>query len=238
MRRGSLIGALLSALLLFPGAKAMAQPRLLPSIGSDARPDDSVAICPIPVYTGDFNASGYRIGDTVPDFTLYTSDGRRAHLREELMRGRPVLLVGSSYTCPVYRGRVADVNALQRTYGNRISIFVIYVVEGRPVTDPSPYRGVEWTMEENSRVGISCRQPTTYGERVAIAREMSRAMDLKPPLLIDGPCNEWWSHFGPAPNGAYLIDTNGVVAAHHGWMNRGSNNMGADIRRLLKRRRR
>jgi len=225
-------------LLLLSLVTAAAQPNLRPSIGVANRPHDTATICAPTVYTGDFNASGYRVRDTVPDFTLYTPDGNRVNLREELMRGKPVLLVGSSYTCPVYRSRVSDINALQKKYGEKVTIFVIYVVDAHPIKDPSPYRGVEWTMEENIRANISFRQPTTYGERLAIVREMSRTTKLKTTLIVDGPCNEWWSHFGPAPNSAYLIDTSGVVVAHHGWMNRGSNNMASDIKRLLKRRRR
>lgn len=211
-----------------------AQPVLGPSIGLAGLPDRDDSICSIPVYTGAFEETGYRDGDSLPDFTLYTPSGQPVNLREQLLLGKPVVLIAGSYTCPVYRNRIPDIAGLQNRYGSMVSIFIVYTVEAHPKTDPSPYRGTEWTTAENVNAGILFRQPTTYGERLDMIAVMDSALTIPVPVLVDGPCNEWWTHFGPAPNNAYLIDTTGVVYAHHGWINRSPNDMSADIDSLLK----
>jgi len=52
---------------------------------------------------------------------------------------------------------------------------------------------------------------------------MRNELIIMPQILIDGPCNEWWSTYGPAENNLYVIDTNGVVKFKHGWMNMNPN---------------
>ena len=53
-------------------------------------------------------------------------------------------------------------------------------------------------------------------------------------MVIDGPCNEFWTTFGHAPNSAYLINPlNGTVYCKHGWFNKAPNNMSTCIASLL-----
>lgn len=48
------------------------------------------------------------------------------------------------------------------------------------------------------------------------------------PVLIDGPCNEWWINYGQNPNGAVLLRPNGLVYGTNGWfMGYPQNNSGA-----------
>jgi hypothetical protein len=62
---------------------------------------------------------------------------------------------------------------------------------------------------------------------------MNAHLSFTPTILVDGPCNEWWSHFGPAPNNAYLIDVTGKVRAKNGWYNKLPDNMWCSIDSLL-----
>src|SRR5690242_20804593 len=98
---------LLSCFLFY---STFAYSQLLPSIGIGSLPNDNDAVCNIPVYTGSFDNSGYFVGDTVPDFTLYDMNGDSVNLASVLNNGKPVLLVGGSYTCPVFRGTIDDIN--------------------------------------------------------------------------------------------------------------------------------
>lgn len=206
--------------------------QLLPSIGLPALPADSDSVCYMPFYTGSFSASGLQEGDTASDFTLYDLNGNDFNLSQKLS-SRPVLLVAGSYTCPVFRNKVAAINNIYTLYGGQIEVAIIYTPEAHPDIDTSVYFGYVNTGAANIAAGILYRQPVTYGERKDVVSDMLGAMNILAPVYIDGPCNNWWSHYGPAPNNAYLIDTNGIVFAKHGWFDKYPDNMICDIDSLL-----
>ncbi|MCP4443125.1 MAG: T9SS type A sorting domain-containing protein [Aureispira sp.] len=209
-----------------------AQPTLKPSIGIGSLPSNSDPICTIPVYTGDFDTVGHDKGDTIPDFTLYTPNGTAVNMQTALTTGKPVLLVNGSLTCPVFRGKIADINNIAATYNSNLQVYIVYTVEAHP-TDPSPYSGTIWVTGQNQNAGILYPQPTTYGERKALVDTLTSNYSITPEILIDGPCNNWWASFGPAPNNAYLIDTNGVVFEKHGWFHKAPDDMYCAIDSLL-----
>ncbi|MCH8330725.1 MAG: T9SS type A sorting domain-containing protein [Bacteroidetes bacterium] len=199
---------------------AVSQPILKPSIGLSALPADSDPVCSIPTFSGNFNTSGISEGDTIADFTLYDLNDNEYNIKDELADGKPILLVSGSYTCPVFRNRVSEMNTIYNDYSNDIKVFIVYTVEAHPDIDISPYFGFVNTGAANISQGILHRQPTTYAERKDVVSDMIADVSPLPVVLIDGPCNEWWSYFGPAPQNAYLIDTNGVVFEKHGWFNK------------------
>lgn len=207
--------------------------QLLPSIGIGALPNDNDSVCPILLYTGSFNTSGYQAGDTVPDFTLYKPNGDSVNLATELQSGIPVLLVTGNYTCPVFRNRIADINTMAGVYGALLKIYVVYVVEAHPIVDVSPYSGTVWVPSANYSDGVLFQQPDTYGQRKEIIDSLLAHYSINAPILIDGPCNNWWLNYGPSPNNAYLINTNGIVAAKNPWFNRPPDNMFCSIDSLL-----
>jgi hypothetical protein len=223
---------ILAAFLFFPFI-SFAQPNLGPHIGINSLPQNSDPICTIPVYTGNMYASGYFEGDTVPDFTLYKTNGDSVRLSSVLAAGKPVLLVAGNYTCPVFREKIADLNAMAAYYAGQLEIYIVYGVEAHPIVDPSPYSGIVWTTSDNYSEGVLFEQPDTYGERLALIDSMLDNYTIIPEILVDGPCNPWWTNFGPAPNNAYLIDTNGIVSAKHGWFHRTPDNMWCEIDSLL-----
>ena len=62
---------------------------------------------------------------------------------------------------------------------------------------------------------------------------MLDAIEIDAPVYLDGPCNEWWSVYGYAPNNAYLIDTDGTIAVQHGWFDRAPHDIINDINLFL-----
>jgi hypothetical protein len=209
------------------------QSSLLPHIGLGALPLNSDPICPIPVYTGEMDTSGYAVGDPVADFTLYTSTGDSIRLRDLLLNGKPVLLVGGNYTCPIFRQKIDELNDIANYYSGQLQTYLIYGVEAHPIVDPSPYSGFVWTTSQNNAEGVLYEQPDTYGERLELIDSLRANYNIIPQILVDGPCNPWWLNYGPAPNNAYLIDTNGIVRAKQGWFQRAPENIWCDIDSLL-----
>jgi hypothetical protein len=212
---------------------AFGQINLLPSIGVGSLPSDSDSVCYIPWYLGSFYNSGLQAGDTAYDFKLYNLNNDSLVLEEALSQSRPVLLVAGSYTCPVFRNMIPAINDVVSNYAGLLDVYVIYTLEAHPNIDTSVYFGHVQTGTPNIQAGILYRQPSTYEQRKTVVADMLDSLAIAAPVFIDGPCNNWWNTYGPAPNNAYLIDTNGVVFSKHGWFNRYPDNIFCSIDSLL-----
>jgi Secretion system C-terminal sorting domain len=207
--------------------------QLLPSIGLNAIPNLTDSICPIIPTSSGGSVPGITAGDTVPDFKLYTLSGDSVQLSQVLLQGLPVLLISSSYTCPVFRGKIPSINTVDSIYQGQLQVYIIYTVEAHPDIDVSPYSGNVWTTSANITEGVLYRQPTTYGERMAVADSLLNHYYVRPDILIDGPCNEWWLNYGTEPNSATLIKTDGTVFAFQQWFNKTPDNIFCEIDSLL-----
>ncbi len=224
---------LIFSLVLQGLTASFAQIVLKPHIGLSSMPLDGDSICYFEPYTGNFNVTGYQEGDTVNDFTLYSLNGDTLNLRNELSKGKPVVLVSCSYTCPVYRNKLPQLNSLYSIYSDSVSFFLIYTIEAHPYPDISPYFGYVNPGQANINAGILFPLSRTYGHRKTMAWRNDSALNISPPVYLDGTCDQWLRHFGPAPNNAYLITRQGIVFAKHPWFNRVPDNLSADIDSLL-----
>lgn len=218
----------------------IAQPVLKPSIGLSSLPADNTPICNIVCGNYNFNNEGLAVGDTIPQFQFYTLSGTPYDAQSLLNTGKPLCIVAGSFTCPVWRGKITELNNLISTYGSQVNFLVVYVVEAHPNSpDVSPYSCNVWVTSQNQTEGVLYLQPTTYGARKQVATDMMNntcncMQTFNCPMVIDGPCNEFWTTFGEAPNNAYLISPiDGTVYCKHGWFNQAPNNMGTCIISLL-----
>lgn len=212
---------------------AAAQPDLLPSIGIGALPVDSDPICVLPTQTPPIISCGRPEGEQAADFTLFDIFGNAFHLEDALLQGKPVLMISSSYTCPVFRSKVGKINQLVADYSSQLTIVIVYTPEAHPYLDISPYFGAVNTGQTNTDAGILYEQPETYGERKAVLQALLDSMQIDAPIYLDGPCNEWWDYYGPQPNNAYLIDTDGSIHTHHDWFDKLPEDIDCDIEDLL-----
>jgi hypothetical protein len=219
--------------LLFLSIVLKGQLMLHPSIGLNQLPSDNESVCYIPVFNGSFYTSGISEGDTAADFKLYSLTGDSIVLSEVLNSGKPVLMIAGSYTCPVFRNKLININNVVNNFGGLVEVFIVYTIEAHPIVDTSVYFGYVNPGAQNINEGILYRQPTTYGERKAIVQEMLSALTVPVNVYLDGPCNQWWNYYGPAPNNAYLINTDGTVFAKHGWFDKFPENIICDIDSLL-----
>lgn len=210
-----------------------AQPALLPTLGLHAEPADTASICTLPFQTPDIWTVGPPAGSTAADFKLYDLNGNAFELGERLTGGKPVLMISGSYTCWVFRNKVEHMNEMLALYGDQLDMMIVYTVEAHPDIDISPYFGAVVTGGPNFTDGILYQQPTTYGERKAIVQDMLDDLSIDLPVYIDGPCNAWWDFYGPAPNIAYIIGTDGRIAVKHPWYNVHPNDIECDIRAFL-----
>jgi hypothetical protein len=212
---------------------ANAQVQLQRNIGLDAAPNDSDKICPIIPFLGSFDESGLAAGENAYDFTLYDRENNPLTLSKILKEKKPVLLVSGSYTCMFFRYHVPLINSLASIFGDKINIYIIYTYEAHPSVGEIPFMDSPLADSFNHASGILYPQPETYGQRKAIAFDMLKNMQINVPILFDGPCNQWISHFGPSPNIAYLIGTNGEIVSKHPILNQIPLDMSADIETYL-----
>ncbi len=210
--------------IIFTFSPFLSFSQIQPGIGIESLPDDNEPICTIPTVASNPNGGGPIVGEEVQDFTLYQANGQAHRLSDELNSGTPVLLISGSLTCPVFRDRIPEINAMASAYGDLLKIFIIYTVEAHPI-DPSPYSGSIWITLQNEMSQILYPQPTTYGERKALVDTLNNLFEIDVPILIDAPCNNWWLNFGTGANNAFLINTDGRVYAKHDWFNQLQINM-------------
>jgi len=206
--------------------------QLLPSIGLNSVPQGTALICNEPFYLGNYYSTGYQQGNTVPNFKLYDLNGDSLVLSDALSDNKPVLLISGSLTCPVFRAKVPIINQIATTYSSNIKVYVIYTLEAHP-TDTSVYFGYVNITSQNTVAGILFPSPNTYSQRKDLVDTMSYYVSLNAPVFIDGPCNNWWKNFGPAPNNSYLISPTGVVLNKHGWFHKSPDNIFCDLDSIL-----
>jgi AhpC/TSA family len=197
-------------------------------------PPVSATICPFAPYvdsTGLFLNTGYQVGTTVPDFSLFDKIGNQVTLSSFLGQGKPIVLISGSYTCPQFRNCITNmIPQLNFLYDTLIEKINIYTLEAHPELPwNSPYAYGPWVASVNVAAGISLPQQQTYGDRLRFIDTTLANCPTNTVILADDTCNTWLSTFGPGPNMCYVLSENGVVLGKYGlgWNER------AAIRNLL-----
>ena len=93
---------------------------------------------------------------------------------------------------------------LYETYGDDVKFLMVYIREAHP-TDGRQV-GV------NEREAILIKQPTTFEERLAVAKEMCTKLDISIPGVIDGMDNKVNEAYSAWPDRLYLVGKDGKIA--------------------------
>ena len=152
--------------------------------------------------------AGPALGESVPDFTLKTNDGKAEVTLSKLIGPKPVVLVFGNFTCGPFRSQAGNVEKLNGLYGDRATFVMVYVREAHP-TDG-------WRMESNDRVEVTYAQPRTYDERVKLAQTCGARLNLGFPMLVDTIDDTVGARYSGMPSRLYLIDRQGKVAYKSG----------------------
>ncbi len=148
------------------------------------------------------------VGDSAPDFTLKTNDGKQEIALSKRVGPKPVVLVFGNFTCGPFRNQAGNVEKLYRLYGDRATFLMVYVREAHP-TDG-------WQMESNERVGVALEQPKSYDDRARVAQMCTARLDLGFPVLVDTMDDAVGARYSGMPSRLYLIDRQGKVAFKNG----------------------
>jgi hypothetical protein len=139
-------------------------------------------------------------GDKIPFFDLPTTDGGRFSSADLATRGRPLVLVFGSLTCPITESAGPGLVTLHRTYGDAVDFAVVNVREAHP--------------------GASLRQPHLAESKMRHARALRSHHSFDFPVAVDDLDGSVHRAFGTRPSSAYIIDATGTIVFRAHWSNR------------------
>lgn len=152
---------------------------------------------------------GPKPGEVAPDFTLPSVDGKGPITLSGLTRPkRPTVLIFGNMTSPVFRNDAGTLEKLHQRYRDRAEFLVIYGREEHPSDG--------WVLRENLRMNLSIPQPASDRDRLAVAQQSRKKLDLTMPMVVDGVDDRVGILYSALPCRLYLIDARGVVAYQGG----------------------
>jgi thiol-disulfide isomerase/thioredoxin len=156
----------------------------------------------------DSGGGGVEVGQEAPNFELKKLDGRPVQL--SYFKGRVLVLVFGSYSCPTFRHQASALEQLAKSHGNRADFLLVYTKEAHP-------KGGDREIARNREDGIEVEAPASDADRRALAKTAKDALHLTLPIAIDSLDNTTGKAYGAIPNGAVVIGKDGHVFAHQKW---------------------
>jgi cytochrome oxidase Cu insertion factor (SCO1/SenC/PrrC family) len=135
-----------------------------------------------------------------PDFTLPDMAGKQT-LKLSGLRGKPIVLVFGSCTCPPFVRSTEAVEQLFKQYGDRAHFVLVYVREAHP-TDG-------WAQPNNP---FQIRSPRSIEERRQVARDFAAKLKLTVPIVVDSIDDATEAAYCVWPNRMVILDASGKIA--------------------------
>lgn len=142
------------------------------------------------------------VGSKAPDVRLYRPGGAAQRLSS--LRGKPMVLVFGSITCPQFRHGAPLLNELHQRYGARASFLLVYIREAHASDSSSP-------LPVNERLGMSLAEPRSLEARAANAAVCRGRLAIPYEAVFDGMDGEAEKAFSAFPSRAFVIDREGTV---------------------------
>jgi len=142
-------------------------------------------------------------GAEAPDFELPTVDGA-SRVRLSALRGKPVVLVFGSYTCPPFRKKMPDINGLYEKYRERAAFYFVYIEEAHS-TDG-------WPSKTNAREGVLYARAQKIEDRVQAGETCWTKLKIPFPMLVDDLDDHVGRRYQAWPIRVYIVDKDGKIA--------------------------
>ena len=146
------------------------------------------------------NQGMLRNGDDAPDFSLRTFDGTQLVTLSEF-RGKPVVLVFGSCTCPPFVRSTTTINSLFEKYHEDVKFLMVYIREAHPI-------GGREVPNNQFKVNA----PTTLSERCALAEDFNDRIQMQMPIVVDTIDDAVADVYAPWPNRLVVVDADGKIA--------------------------
>ena len=145
------------------------------------------------------NQGMLRNGDDAPDFSLRTYDGSQVITLSKL-RGKPVVLVFGSCTCPPFVRSTSMINSLVDEYGKDVNFLMIYIREAHPIGG-----------REVPNNQFQVNAPTTHSQRCELAEDFNDRIQMQMPIVVDTIDDTVADVYAPWPNRMVVLDGNGKI---------------------------
>jgi len=142
------------------------------------------------------------VGHTAPDVDLLRPDG--AAFRLSSLRGRPLVLVFGSYTCPQLRHGVPEIGRLYQRHKDAARFLMAYIREAHP-------DGEAWQSTINRREGIRLPEARSVAERGEHAALCRKELAIPYEAALDGLDGKAEAAFSAFPSRVLVIDGKGTV---------------------------
>ncbi len=147
---------------------------------------------------------GPKLGDTAPDFTLKTPDGKETYTLKKFLGTKPTVLLFGNFTCGPFRALYPDVDTIYQRHKDEANFLMVYVREAHPTNG--------WAMESNVRAGVAVKQPTTLAERADVCEMFRKRLKPGMPVVVDEISDPVNTAYSGVPARLYVIDPKGRVA--------------------------
>lgn len=98
---------------------------------------------------------------------------------------------------------------MRADYGAAAEFLMVYIREAHAAD--------EWVTPDNTGAGISIPQPTTLGERQAVASQCGDAMNLSFPVVVDDVDDSVATAYAAWPDRLYVVGADGRIAYQGGY---------------------
>jgi tetratricopeptide (TPR) repeat protein len=143
------------------------------------------------------------LGRPVPDLELLRLDGGTERLSS--LRGRPLLLVLGSLSCPLFRSSAPELNRLHERFGGEVEFRMIYIREAHPADE-------SWESTINEREGIRIPAARTEAERAGQAASCRERLAIPYEVDLDTMSGDAEKAFDAFPSRVFVVDEDGRVA--------------------------
>jgi Spy/CpxP family protein refolding chaperone len=134
-------------------------------------------------------------------------DGRAVPI--STYKGKPLVLIFGSYSCPSFREHAKGLDELQRRYAAKANFLLVYTKEAHPVGG--------WEVQRNKDAEISVPQAKDEAARLAAAKQARTKLGLNMATAVDSMDDQLVAAFDAFPNGAVILDREGQIAARQKW---------------------
>ncbi len=145
---------------------------------------------------------GIAPGAEAPDFSLASPTGAPAP-RLSSLRGKPVVLIFGSYTCPKFRSQVDALNRLSELYRDRATFLLVYIREA--------HGDATWQSTVNQREGVAQPDASSIVQKREYAAGCLRKLKIPYAAVVDGMDGAVEKSYAAWPSRVYLIDGDGRV---------------------------
>jgi hypothetical protein len=172
----------------------------------------------------------HAVGDTFPKTWFYDTTGKVIRTND-IFRGKPVIFISGSYTCPGFRNNVKRINKETVKKAKTHDIYFVYIHEAHPKKG-SPYGPQMDSFIVNNYDSIFMERQYSLGNRFENAKMTKQKLEVGSKILIDNEHNDFFLQLMSAPNGYMEFSADKILLDQRDWyFNK------KQMRKLKKRRR-